>query len=118
MTEPSDPLPESVNWSVRLAAVGLGLATLTVVVASVGPTLPGLLYWSGITLSIGGVVGAAAYGSSGSSYQYGAGVVAAVVGVLVVAYGVESGTLSTTVVGVVVTALGVAGVLLDTRGVS
>jgi uncharacterized membrane protein HdeD (DUF308 family) len=117
MTDVSMPTVDSGRWSVQLAAVGLAIAALTVVVGFFGLVLPSSLYWIGILLSLGGIVGAAAYGSRDSNWQYGAGVISAVVGVLVLGYGVEKGILLATVVGVLLIIVGVAGVVTTRREV-
>ena len=110
-TDASMPTADSSRWSVQLAAVGLAIAALTVVVGFLGLELPSLLCWIGILLSLSGIVGAAAYGSQNSNWQYGAGVISAVVGVLVLGYGVEKGVLLATVVGVLVIIVGATRVV-------
>lgn len=117
MTDASMPTTDSVRWSIQLAAVGLAIAALIVVVGFIGLDLPNPLYWIGILLSVGGIVGAAAYGSQYSNWQYGAGVLSAVVGVLVLGYGVEKGRLLAAVVGVLVVIVGAAGVVNTRRDV-
>jgi uncharacterized membrane protein HdeD (DUF308 family) len=114
MTDASTRTIDGVRWSVQLAAIGLAIAALTVVVRFLGLGLPNPLYWLGILLSLGGIVGAAAYGSQYSNWQYGVGVISAVVGVLVLGYGVEKGVLLAAVVGVLVVIVGAAGVVVDT----
>lgn len=115
MTETDGHGPDGVRWSSRLAAVGLSIAVSAVAVASLGVRLPPALYWLGIAVSLGGVAGGAAYGSRSSGMRYGAGVLSALIGVLVAGYGVESGVLPAVAVGIVAVVVGTVGVIADAR---
>jgi len=115
MTEGTSVLSDGVRWASRLAVVGVVLAALTVTVSLVGVELIDPLYWVGVLLSIGGVVGAAILQSESSRVRYAGGVILTMVGVLVLGYGVESGSLSALFVGVIICVVGVIGSVLDTR---
>jgi len=115
MTERAREDADGVRWTGRLAVAGLAIAAVTALVASLGLVLPDVVYWLGIVLSLGGVIGAAVYESRGSSVRYGAGVVSAVAGVLVVAYGIENGVLPATLLGVLVVGVGAAAAIVATR---
>lgn len=115
MTEGTSVLSDGVRWASRLAVVGVVLAALTVAISLVGVELIDPLYWVGVLLSIGGVVGAAILEPESSRVRYAGGVILTMVGVLVLGYGVESGNLLALFVGVIIFIVGVAGFVVDTR---
>ena len=118
MSEAPDSLSKGVRWGSRLAAVGLMIAALSVVVASAGLEVVGPLYWIGILLSVGGVVGAAVREAQNSDGWYEGGAILALVGVLVIAYGIENGGILPTVVGALAIAAGAGGVIVGTQRVT
>ncbi|MEY7850978.1 hypothetical protein AB7C87_17460 [Natrarchaeobius sp. A-rgal3] len=115
MSENPDSLSNGVRWGSRLGAVGLTIAAVAVIVSSAGLELAGQLYWVGIVLSIGGVAWAAVRGAQHSSGWYGGGVISALVGVIVVGYGIENEVMLATIVGVLAVAGGVGAVVVATR---
>lgn len=117
MTETTDQLSNEVRWSARLAVGGLFVASLSVTAAFLGLEIPDPLYWLAILLSFGGILGAAAYDSLRSDVRYGAGMISTVIGVLVVAYGIENGVLLATVTGVCVIVVGTIAIVADSRRV-
>jgi hypothetical protein len=115
MSESSDTLTDGVRWGSRLAVLGITIAVLSLAVSVVGIGSTDLLYWAGILLSIIAVTGAAIRGAQSSGFRHAGGVISAMVGVFVIGYGVENGTLLLTLVGVVILVVGTLGVILDTQ---
>lgn len=115
MSDGSDTLSDGVLWACRVAIVGVTTAVLAVVAPIVNLTSAWPLYWIGTLLSIGGVVMAAAHGSQQTTGRYGASVIAALFGVLLVGYGVEDGNILIASAGVFTVIVGVTTALLDTR---
>jgi len=115
VVEMSEHLPESSDghlWGARLAIAGLMVAILTLSVASVGFSFASPLYWVGIVISIGGTVGAVVNGTQNSTIWYGAGVASAMIGVLIIGYGVQNGILLALVPGGLMLVAGAIGVYL------
>lgn len=118
MTEIAERMADRIRWSWGVAAIGLSIAVLAAIVPFVG--LPGLgpLYWLGIALSLGGILGAAVFGSQSIRPRFGIGVVSGVGGVLVAAYGVENQMIVATIVGILVVVIAATVVFADTRRVA
>jgi hypothetical protein len=95
--------------------VGVVLTALSVTISAVGISWAGSLYWAGILFAICGVAGAAIREAKHFGIRYSSGVISAMVGVLVIGYGVESGTLLIMLVGVVILVVGALGVIFDTQ---
>jgi uncharacterized membrane protein HdeD (DUF308 family) len=115
MSDSSEPSEDAVRWTGRLAAAGLGIAAVVGTVAALGISLPGSVYWLGIVVALGGILGATVVIFRASSAKDALGVIAAVFGVLLCGYGVENGVLVATVVGVLFLVVGAIGVVVDTR---
>jgi len=104
-----------IRWSWRVAVVGLGMAVVSFLLASLGPEPFQPLYWVGIAVALVGLVGSAVFGAQDSNARYGIGVLAAVVGVLVLAFGVENGIVPVAAGGALLIIAGAIGVVTDTR---
>jgi uncharacterized membrane protein HdeD (DUF308 family) len=115
MSDSSEPSKNAVRWTGRLAAAGLGIATVVGTVAALGISLPGSVYWFGIVVAFGGILGATVVISRASSARDALGVIAAVLGVLLGGYGIEHEVLVATAVGVLFILAGATGVIVDTR---
>lgn len=115
MTDKSRSTADGVRWTGRLAILGFAIAAVTAIAATLGRTLPDPIYWLGIVLSIGGILGATAVIARSSHIGYGAGVISAMAGVLVIGYGFESEILLVTIVGGILVLAGATGIVVDTR---
>jgi len=115
MTESADTLSDETKWGARIATAGIAVAMLFVAVALVGFGWIEPLYWVVILLAISGVVGAAVRGAESSTARYAGGVVGAMIGVLLLGYGVEDGSLWIALVGALVLVGGVLVSVVDTR---
>jgi hypothetical protein len=115
MSESPDTLTDGVRWGSRLAVVGIIIAALSLAVSVLGIGSINPLYWAGILLSIIAVTGAAIRGAQYSVVRYAGGVISAMIGVFVIGYGVENGTLLIMLVGVVILVVGALGVIFDTQ---
>jgi peptidoglycan/LPS O-acetylase OafA/YrhL len=109
------PSSTRVRWSWGFAVIGLAVAILTVLLVSVGIGLLKPLYWPGIVYSLGGILGAAVYGSKYTNTLYAIGVVLAVACVLVVAYGVENQMTLVTIGGIFGVLAGAVVVFVDNQ---
>lgn len=118
MTETAGRMADRIRWSWGVAGIGLSIAALAAIVPLVG--LPGLgpLYWLGIALSLGGILGAAVIESRAKHLRCGIGVVSGVLGVLIAACGIENQILAVTVVGMLVVVIAAAVVFADARRVA
>jgi len=144
MSERSDTLTDGARWGSRLAVVGIIIAALSLAVSVVGIGSANPLYWAGIFLSIIAVTGAAIRGArttdtegdgvldseegttdtdgngtpdSEEEYsvvRHAGGVISAMVGVFVIGYGVDNGSLFPMVIGVAIVVVGAFGVFVDT----
>jgi len=115
MTEDSAVLSAGIRWGSRLAALGIVIAVLSVVLSAVGVGGIDPLYWVAMLLAIVGVLGAAVRGAQSSTVRYPGGIISTMAGILVLGYGIESGHLLAVLVGVVLFVAGVVGVVVDTR---
>jgi len=115
MSERSDTLADGVRWGSRLAVVGIIIAALSLAISVVGIGSTTPLYWAGILLSIIAVTGAAIRGAQYSAVRHAGGVISAMIGVFVIGYGVENGTVPIMLVGVIILVVGALGVIFDTQ---
>ena len=118
MTELPERLTARIRRGFAVAGIGLSVATLVAVAGSVGLGALRPLYWLGIALALGGVLGAAVIEARATRSRYGIGVVSGVLGVLIAAYGVENHVLVATTAGILFVVIGAAVVVVDTQRVA
>ena len=90
-----------------VASIGVVFAVLFGLLALVGPSVFVQGYPLGIGLALAGLALTAIVGSRLQSAKYGGSIIAVVVGVLIVGFGLETGRLLETVVGVLCVVVGI-----------